>query len=134
MTTFSETTVKRARSGSFTGHIDDSPQGIKTGYAKFSYSKKSRVFDVKTIASNAKGGGSRMMTQMESLARENSATKMETATSRPGFFQKMGFDYTPQQKQINTLKYKSQELKHHENNRGEESGGGFLMFKPLNNG
>lgn len=130
MTTFSQTQITRARSGSFTGRIDDSPQGKRTGYAEFKFSATTGVFDVKTIASDSKGGGSRMMAKMEHLAREHGATSMETATSRPGFFKKVGFDYTPQQKAFNARKYTAEQLEAQESNRGE-GGGGFMMSKDL---
>lgn len=131
MTTFSKTTTTRQRSGSFTGRIDDSPNGQRTGYAEFAYSQTSGTFDVQTIASDSPGGGRRMMEQMERLAREAGARSMETATSRPGFFKKTGFDYTPDQQRINARKYSPEQLSRHENNRGAEGGGGFHMKKDL---
>lgn len=130
MTTFSQTTIKRQRSGSFTGGITDSPHGRETGYSEFSYSARTGVFDVKTIASEERGGGARMLSQMEGVAREHGATAMETATSRPGFFKRSGFDYTPQQQATNARKYTPIELSEQEANR-EERGGGFMMRKPL---
>lgn len=130
MTTFSETSIRRSRSGSFTGTIVDSPGGRRGGYSEFAYSKRSGVFDVKTIASDVSGGGKRMLSQMENIAREHGATSMETATSRPGFFKKSGFDYTPGQHQLNQRKYTALELQTQEDNRGE-GGGGFMMHKIL---
>jgi hypothetical protein len=130
MTTFSETSIKRSRSGSFTGRIVDSPGGRRSGYSDFAYSARTGVFDVKTIVSDAHGGGKRMLSQMEGIARQHGATSMETATSRPGFFKKSGFDYTPGQHLINQRKYTASELQEQENNR-EERGGGFVLHKPL---
>ncbi len=130
MTTFSETSIKRSRSGSFTGTTIDSPTGQRTGYSDFSFSARSGVFDVKTIVSNQAGGGSRMMARMEKVAREEGARSMQTATSRPGFFKKMGFDYTEGQKGINQRKFSALELQKQEANR-EEGGAGFEMEKRL---
>jgi len=130
MTTYSETSIRRSRSGSFTGTIVDSPSGRRSGYSEFTYSQRTGVFDVKTIASDVSGGGKRMLSQMESIAREHGANAMETATSRPGFFKKGGFDYTPEQHLINQRKYAGLELQRQEENRGE-GGGGFMMRKIL---
>lgn len=131
MTTFNQPRITtRSRSGSFTGHIDDTVESRRSGYAHFSFSHSTGEFDVKTIVSGARGGGTRMMEKMEHLAREHGATSMVTATSRPGFFQKVGFDYTPSQKKINALKYTADELRAQENNHNE-GGGGFMMSKDL---
>ena len=61
------------------------------------------------------------------------ATTLVTATSRPGFFRKMGFDYTEQQKRTNALKEERDPglVARDENNKGEQGGGGYGMFKPL---
>ena len=131
MTTFSRTEITRARSGSFTGHTIDSPHGVPSGNASFSYSQSRREMDLTNIVSGAPGGGARMMQVAEEVARSAGATSMVTATSRPGFFKKMGFDYTPAQHEINARKYTANELSAQENNKGRDGGGGFSMHKSL---
>ena len=45
----------------------------------------------------------------------------------------MGFDYTEQQKRTNALKEELDpgKVARDENNKGEQGGGGYGMFKPL---
>lgn len=132
MTTFSRTeTSQRTRSGSFTGKTIDSPGGVPSGNASFRYSGTTRQMDLTSISSTAPGGGGRMMQIAEQVARSSGAREMVTATSRPGFFKKMGFDYTPEQHELNAKKYTAGELAAQENNKGVEGGGGFAMHKPL---
>ena len=79
MTTFSRTEITRARSGSFTGHTIDSPHGVPSGNASFSYSQSRREMDLTNIVSGAPGGGARMMQVAEEVARSAGATSMVTA-------------------------------------------------------
>ncbi|HEY1137980.1 MAG TPA: hypothetical protein VGE64_10860 [Xanthomonadaceae bacterium] len=123
----------RGRSGSFSGQLVTHSGWTHTGTTDYSFSATRREMDVQNIQSHAPGAGSQMMQAVESRARDVGATSMVTATSRPGFFKKMGFDYTEQQKRTNTLKEARDPglVARDESNKGEQGGGGYGMFKPL---
>jgi hypothetical protein len=123
----------RGRSGSFSGQLVTHSAWTHTGTTDYHFSANRREMDVQHIQSHAPGSGLQMMQAVESRAREVGATSMVTATSRPGFFKKMGFDYTEQQKRTNALKEELDpgKLARDENNKGEQGGGGYGMFKPL---
>lgn len=130
MTTFNQPQITRSRSGSFTGSLDYVKDARPAGNVSFRFSQRSGVFDVTHIVSHAPGVGREMMGRVEDIARQSQARSMETATSRPGFFKRMGFDYTDGQKEINRHRYSADELVREEQNRGA-AGGGFVMHKPL---
>lgn len=123
----------RGRSGSFSGQLVTHSGWTHTGTTDYYFSATRRELDVQHIQSHAQGSGSQMMQAIESRAREVGASSMVTATSRPGFFRKMGFDYTEQQKQTNALKEALDpgKLARDENNKSEQGGGGYGMFKTL---
>lgn len=123
----------RGRSGSFSGQLVTHSAWTHTGTTDYYFSATRREMDVQHIQSHAPGSGSQMIQAVESRAREVGATSMVTATSRPGFFKKMGFDYTEQQKQTNARKEIQEpgKLARDESNKGEQGGGGYGMFKTL---
>lgn len=123
----------RGRTGSFSGQLVTHSGWTHTGTIDYDFSATRREMDVQHIQSHAPGSGSQMMQAVESRAREVGATSMVTATSRPGFFKKMGFDYTEQQKQTNALKEARDPglVARDESNKGEQGGGGYGMFKRL---
>lgn len=124
MKTFSITNIVPQQGGDFKGTID-LPSG---SYAEFCYYANVGVFDVKTISSEAKGDGSKMMRMVLNEAAHCKAKRMETATSRPGFFKRFGFDYTDAQKITNAKKFTVEQLEKEEANRGD-GGGGFAMVR-----
>lgn len=123
----------RTRSGSFSGQLVTHSGWTHTGTTDYAFSATHREMHVQHIQSHAPGSGSQMMQAVEARAREVGATTLVTATSRPGFFRKMGFDYTEQQKRTNALKEERDPglVARDENNKGEQGGGGYGMFKPL---
>ena len=125
--------TQRKRSGSFSEQLVTHSGWTHTGTTDYAFSATRREMDVQHIQSHAPGSGAQMMQAVEARAREVGATSMVTATSRPGFFKKMGFDYTDQQKRTNTLKEERDPgmVARDENNKGEQGGGGYSMFKPL---
>lgn len=123
----------RKRSGSFSGQMVMHDAWTHTGTVDYHFSGRDNSMDVQHIQSHVQGSGSMMMQAVEARAREVGAKSMVTATSRPGFFKKMGFDYTDQQKVTNALKESLEpgKLARDESNKGEQGGGGYGMFKPL---
>lgn len=123
----------RGHRGSFSGQLVTHDAWTHTGTTDYYFSATRREMDVQHIQSHAPGSGSQMMQAVETRAREVGATSMVTATSRPGFFKKMGFDYTEQQKQTNALKEIQDpgKLARDENNKDQQGGGGYGMFKTL---
>lgn len=123
----------RKRSGSFKASIDlvRTADDVSKGYVNFGYSATHRTVSVDTIVSDVPGGGSKLHQALEQYAGQSTnARRLETATSRPGYFKKMGYDYTKQQHLTNARKYRPTELVAQEKNRGS-GGGGFSMEKPL---
>lgn len=123
----------QGRKGSFSGQLVTHSGWKHTGTTDYYFSATRREMEVRHIQSLAPGSGSQMMQAVESRAREVGATTMQTATSRPGFFKKMGFDYTDLQKQTNARWEVADpgKVARDENNKGEQGGGGYGMFKPL---
>jgi hypothetical protein len=123
----------RGRSGSFSGQLVAHSGWAHTGTTDYYFSATHNTMDVQHIQSHAPGSGSQMMQAVEARARQVGATEMVTATSRPGFFKKMGFDYTEQQKRTNALKEERDPglVARDESNKGEQGGGGYGMFKTL---
>lgn len=124
----------RERSGSFSGSLEllevaDQPR--HSGHVKFQYSATHNDFFVDTIVAGAVGGGAKMHQALEDIAlHQTDAKRMVTATSRPGYFRKMGYDYTATQQRTNQRKFTALELAQQEQNR-DERGGGFEMEKVL---
>lgn len=133
-TNLTATIGERKRSGSFSGELNLVEQGNRSkthGYVKFQYSHTHKDLFVDTIVSQVSGGGRKLHQGLEDIARHQSeATRMVTATSRPGYFMKMGYDYSGPQQQINQRKYTQQQLQVQEQNRSE-GGGGFEMEKMI---
>lgn len=70
-----------------------------------------------------------MHRQAEAMATEAGARRMKTATSQPGFFKKMGYDYTAKQKALNV--HLGTDVMQKAETRQEKGGSGFLMEKDL---
>jgi hypothetical protein len=123
----------RNRSGSFDGQLVMHQSWTHTGTTDFHYSGTRNELDVSHIQSHVPGVGTQMMQVVEERARALGATRMITATSRPGFFQRQGFDYTRQQQLINARREAAEpgRLARDENNRGQQAGGGYEMHKLL---
>ena len=98
--------TSRKRSGSFTGQMTFQQSETTVGRLEYAYSRSNRELEVTDIAnlrksSTVRGLGTVMHQQAEEHAMELNARRMKAVTSQPGFFKKMGYDYTTQQQGLN---------------------------------
>jgi hypothetical protein len=126
-----DTIRPRKRSGSFSGSIGAFASEKRLGGLEYYYSKSKKSFETTTIDSKRQGIGiGRLMhDHAERLAERYGARRMITATSQPGFFKKMGYDYTKDQKDVNSgldpVSLEKSERSH------QIAGPGFLMEKVI---
>ncbi|MBL8511709.1 MAG: hypothetical protein JNM52_08690 [Betaproteobacteria bacterium] len=122
----------RSRSASFDGHFSVQRDSAEVGKLAYHYSASKSTFEVLDIENRkgVPGLGGIMHRHAETFATELEAQRMTTATSQPGFFKKMGYNYTEAQRGINAAKFSPTELATAEAAL-QVKGAGFLMEKEL---